>query len=61
MLVVPQEAPCGAIIHGLDLSRDIDVALCAEVRALWLKHLVPAIGIDGMPDEHITVGERTPR
>ena len=42
MHVVPQDAPCGAIIHGLDLSRAIDAALSAEIRTLWLKHQVLA-------------------
>jgi taurine dioxygenase len=42
MHVVPQDAPCGAVIHGLDLSQGVDAARLAEIRALWLKHLVLA-------------------
>ncbi len=48
MHVVPQDAPCGAVIHGLNLSRPIDAALSAEIRSLWLKHLVLAFSGQAM-------------
>ena len=48
MQVVPQDAPCGAVIHGLNLSRPIDAALSTEIRTLWLKHLVLAFSGQAM-------------
>jgi taurine dioxygenase len=48
MLVEVQDAPCGALIGGLDVSRALDVAQVAELRALWLRHHVLAF-----PDQHM--------
>ena len=41
MQVVPQPAPCGAMVHEIDLKR-IDAGQVAALRAHWLKHLVLA-------------------
>jgi taurine dioxygenase len=38
--VTPQPAPCGAVVHGADLSRPLSAAQIAEIRAAWLEHLV---------------------
>jgi taurine dioxygenase len=38
--VRPQPAPCGAVVHGLDLRRELAAAQVAEVRAAWLRHQV---------------------
>ena len=35
-------APCGATVHGLDLRQPVAPAQMAELRALWLRHLVLA-------------------
>ena len=45
MQVVPQDAPCGAIIHGVDLARALGDAETADIRALWLKYQV--LGFSG--------------
>jgi taurine dioxygenase len=42
--------PCGAEVRGVDLRTPLDAALLAELRALWLQHLVLAF-----PDQHLTV------
>ena len=42
MQVQPQDAPCGAIIRGVDLSRPLTEAQIAEIRRHWLKHQVVA-------------------
>jgi taurine dioxygenase len=38
----PQEAPCGAIVRGLDLRRDLTPQHVAAIRAAWLQHQVLA-------------------
>ena len=48
MRVEPQDAPCGATVHGLDLSRDLSTAQVAEIRAAWLKHQVLAFSDQAM-------------
>lgn len=45
MQVVPQDAACGAIIHGMDLSRALGDAESAAIRALWLRYQV--LGFSG--------------
>ncbi len=40
--VEPQDAPCGALVRGLDLRRPLDAATLAAVRAAWLQHQVLA-------------------
>ena len=41
MRVIPQPAPCGALVQDIDLRR-IDAGQVAALRAHWLKHLVLA-------------------
>ena len=40
MQVEVQNAPCGAIVRGIDLSRELPADEIAQIRALWLKHQV---------------------
>lgn len=40
--VEPSGSPCGATIHGIDLSTDLSPATVAEIRSIWLEHLVVA-------------------
>jgi len=38
--VHPQDAPCGAIVHGLDLRRELAPQTVAAIRRAWLAHQV---------------------
>ena len=38
----PQDAPCGALVHGLDLKCDLSPAHVAAIRTAWLRHQVLA-------------------
>lgn len=40
--VTVQDAPCGALVHGLNLAQPLDAATLEKVRAHWLKHQVLA-------------------
>jgi len=40
--VSPQQASCGALIRGVDLSKALTLEEVAEIRAAWLKHQVLA-------------------
>jgi len=40
--VMPESAPCGAQIRGVDLSRPLTADQVAEIRAIWLEHHVIA-------------------
>ena len=40
--VEPSGGVCGATIHGIDLSTDLSPATVAEIRSIWLEHLVVA-------------------
>lgn len=48
--VEPSGEACGARVTGVDLSRPLDPATVAELRAIWLEHLVLAF-----PDQ--TIGD----
>ena len=48
--VAVQAAPCGAWVEGVDLKQPLSAAQQAELRALWLQHLVL-----GFPEQHLTV------
>lgn len=50
LVVEPSGRPCGAAIRGVDLSRDVSADLVAEIRAIWLEHLVVVF-----PDQHLTL------
>ena len=45
-----QPAPCGALVHGLDLGRELAPAVVAAIRAAWLKHQVLAF-----PDQDLSL------
>lgn len=48
--VTAQDAPCGALIRGADLSTPLDAATVADIRAAWLRHQVIAF-----PDQALGV------
>lgn len=50
IVVEPANAPCGAIVRGVDFSEDIPPETVAEIRAVWLEHLVVAF-----PDQHMSL------
>lgn len=40
LTITPRNAPCGARVHGIDLSRPVPAATVATLRAAWLDHQV---------------------
>ena len=48
MQVEIQDAPCGAIVHGANLSRDLAPEEIAQIRALWLRHQVLGFAAQNM-------------
>jgi taurine dioxygenase len=50
--VTIQDAPCGALLSGVDLRKPLDSAQVAQIRALWLKHQVIAF-----PDQPLEIAE----
>ena len=50
--ITPQSAPCGALIRGIDLTRDLDPSAVAEIRAAWLVHQVIAF-----PDQPLEIAD----
>ena len=50
--ITPQSAPCGALIRGVDLTRDLDPSAVAEIRAAWLAHQVIAF-----PDQRLEIAD----
>lgn len=47
-----QDAPCGALVRGVNLSQPVGTALAAEIRAAWLQHQVL-----GFPDQAMSVDD----
>ncbi|MEO8038580.1 MAG: TauD/TfdA family dioxygenase [Betaproteobacteria bacterium] len=47
-----QDAPCGALIRGIDLSVPLPAEQIAAVRAAWLEHQVIAF-----PDQHLEIAD----
>jgi taurine dioxygenase len=47
-----QEAPCGALVRGIDLSEPLAPDQVAEIRAIWLEHEVIAF-----PDQELAIGD----
>jgi len=45
-----QDAPCGALVRGIDLSEPITSEQVAEIRSIWLKHQVIAF-----PDQDLSI------
>ncbi len=50
LTVEPSGGPCGAAIRGVDFAKDVSNELVAEIRAIWLEHLVVAF-----PDQHLSL------
>ena len=50
--ITPQSAPCGALIRGIDLTRDLDPSEVAEIRTAWLAHQVIAF-----PDQPLEIAD----
>ena len=50
--VTVQNAPCGALLRGIDLTQPISAEQAAEIRALWLQHQVV-----GFPDQAMSVDD----
>jgi taurine dioxygenase len=48
--VSKQPASCGALVRGLDLTRELSAGLVAEIRAVWLEYQVVAF-----PDQPMDV------
>lgn len=48
--VTAQDAPCGALVRGVDLSAPLDAGTVAEIRTAWLRHQVIAF-----PDQAMRV------
>lgn len=52
VVVEPSGESCGAIVRGVDLRAPLPAELVAELRAVWLEHLVIAF-----PDQDLTLDE----
>ena len=50
--ITPQSAHCGALIRGVDLSRPLEPAAVAAIRAAWLEHQVVAF-----PDQSLEIAD----
>lgn len=50
--VTPQTASCGALVRGIDLTRDLDPVEIAGIRAAWLQHQVIAF-----PDQPLEIAD----
>lgn len=50
--VQPSGSSCGAAIHGIDLSTDLSPGTVAEIRSIWLEHLVVAFA-----DQHLSLDQ----
>ena len=52
LTVTVQDAPCGALVRGVNLSQPISSALAAAIRSAWLQHQVV-----GFPDQTMSVDD----
>ena len=50
--ITVQNAPCGALLSGIDLTQPINAAQAAEIRSVWLQHQVV-----GFPDQAMSVDD----
>lgn len=50
--ITVQNAPCGALLRGIDLTQPISAAQAAEIRSAWLQHQVV-----GFPDQAMSVDD----
>jgi len=48
--VTKQDAPCGALVRGVDLSQPLESDEVAQIRAIWLAHQVIAF-----PDQQLAI------
>lgn len=48
--VTKQDAPCGALVRGVDLSQELPTDVVAQIRAIWLEHQVIAF-----PDQQLAI------
>lgn len=48
--IQPSPTGCGATVRGLDLSKPMDDAQLAELRAVWLAH-----GVIALPEQHLSI------
>ncbi|MBX9962515.1 MAG: TauD/TfdA family dioxygenase [Burkholderiales bacterium] len=48
--VTKQDAPCGALVRGVDLSQPLESDVVAQLRAIWLEHQVIAF-----PDQELSI------
>ena len=53
MNVLRQDAPCGAVVEGVDLTRTLTDAQVVEIRKHWLEHQVLAFIDQDMAIEDI--------
>lgn len=53
LTVEPSGQACGARVTGLDLKADLDAALIAELRAVWLEHHVLAFPDQFLSDDDL--------
>jgi taurine dioxygenase len=53
MRVEPSGQACGAAVTGVDLSGPLDVALVADIRAIWLEHHVLAFPGQQLTDDDL--------
>ncbi len=49
--VIPSGGPCGAEIRGVDFAHEVSPETIAEIRKIWLEHLVVAF-----PNQQLTLG-----
>lgn len=50
--VIPQQAACGAMVRGVDLTRELAASEVAQIRAAWLRHQVVAF-----PDQPLEIAD----
>lgn len=54
LVITPTDAPCGAVVTGIDLRKDLSPSLTDELRAHWLKHKVLVFPEQRMSDDDLT-------
>lgn len=50
MHITAQAAPCGAIVRGIDLAKDLSTSDISKIREAWLKYQVL-----GFPDQDLSI------
>lgn len=54
LAITPTGAPCGAVVTGVDLTKDLSQSLIDELRAHWLTHKVLVFPEQAMSDDDLT-------